>query len=67
MAEHPECEGIFNCCSGQPVSVRHLVEEHIAHRKATIALNLGQYPYPTYEPMAFWGDGRKMRKVLERK
>jgi nucleoside-diphosphate-sugar epimerase len=66
MAEHPDCEGIFNCCSSRPISVRHLVEEHIAQRKATISLNLGHYSYPAYEPMAFWGDGQKMRKILER-
>jgi nucleoside-diphosphate-sugar epimerase len=65
MITHPECDGIFNCCSGRPISVRHLVEERISQRKATIRLNFGYYPYPKYEPMAFWGDSRKMQKVLE--
>ena len=66
MAKHPECEGIFNCCSGQPISVRRLVEDHITKRKATIRLNFGFYPYPEHEPMAFWGDGQKMQKILNR-
>lgn len=59
LARHPECEGIINCCSGRPVSVRRLVEEHIAFRGAEIELEFGYYPYPEYEPMAFWGDGKK--------
>ena len=47
--------GIVNVCSGRPVSVRRLVEGWIEENQWTIALNLGHYPYPTYEPMAFWG------------
>jgi dTDP-6-deoxy-L-talose 4-dehydrogenase (NAD+) len=56
--------GVVNCCSGQPISVRNLVEAHIEQRSATIALNLGHYPYPAHEPMAFWGDARKLQALL---
>ncbi|MDU9389178.1 NAD(P)-dependent oxidoreductase [Pseudomonas sp. zfem002] len=56
--------GVVNVCSGQPVSVRSLVERHCAARAARIALNLGHYPYPTHEPMAFWGDARRLRALL---
>lgn len=48
-------EGTFNICSGKPISIRRLVEERIKERSADITLNLGYYPYPDYEPMAFWG------------
>lgn len=51
-----EQDGVFNICSGKPTSIRRLVEEHIASRGAKIKLNLGHYPYPDYEPFAFWGD-----------
>lgn len=64
ILEHPDCSGIINCCSGQPVSVRQLVEQRIAERGANIQLNLGHYPYPDYEPMAFWGDNTKLKKIL---
>jgi nucleoside-diphosphate-sugar epimerase len=47
--------GAYNICSGNPISVRHLVEERIKERCASIKPNLGYYPYPDYEPMAFWG------------
>jgi dTDP-6-deoxy-L-talose 4-dehydrogenase (NAD+) len=54
-------DGIFNICSGQPISVRRLVEEHIAAKRGRLRLNLGVYPYPAHEPMAFWGDPARMR------
>jgi nucleoside-diphosphate-sugar epimerase len=52
--------GVVNICSGRPVSVRSLVEETIARNNWSIGLNLGHYPYPDYEPLAFWGDRRKL-------
>jgi dTDP-6-deoxy-L-talose 4-dehydrogenase (NAD+) len=63
LMESAAFEGIVNVCSGRPVSVRRLVEQHIAHRGASIALNPGYYPYPDYEPMAFWGDVSCLKKV----
>ena len=65
LAGRAECTGVVNICSGTPISVRRLVEEHLTKRKAHIALNLGYYPYPDYEPMAFWGDTRKFMSIDE--
>lgn len=48
-------KGTFNICSGKPISIRRLVEEKIKEHSSDIALNLGYYPYPDYEPLAFWG------------
>ncbi len=48
--------GAINVCSGHPISVRKLVEQWISENNWEIRLNLGHYPYPDYEPMAFWGD-----------
>lgn len=48
--------GIYNCSSGIPISVRTLVEAHLKRRNKTIKLNLGFYPYPDFEAMAFWGE-----------
>jgi len=47
--------GTYNICSGNPVSIRHLVENYIRKRGASIQLNLRYAPYLDYEPMAFWG------------
>lgn len=48
--------GSVNICSGKPVSVRRLVEQWLNDNGWEIELNLGFYPYPDYEPMAFWGE-----------
>ncbi|HAS52027.1 MAG TPA: epimerase [Gammaproteobacteria bacterium] len=56
--------GIVNICSGKPVSVRKRVEDWIKENNWRIDLNLGYYPYPDYEPMAFWGDSSKLEICL---
>lgn len=56
----PENANLVNVCSGSPISVRRLVETWVAERGASIELDLGRYPYPSYEPLAFWGDNRRL-------
>lgn len=56
--------GIINCCSGKPISIRKLVENYLAEKNKSIGLNLGLYPYPDYEPMAFWGNNEKLNRIL---
>jgi len=65
LIEHPKTDGIYNCCSGQAISVRRLAEERIKERNASIQLNLGYYPYPDYEAMAFWGSNHRIRRIIE--
>jgi nucleoside-diphosphate-sugar epimerase len=56
--------GVVNISSGKPISVRKLVEGWIAENHWNINLNLGHYPYPDYEPLAFWGDRGKLDSFL---
>lgn len=56
--------GAVNVCSGIPISVRELVEGWIKENNWSIRLNLGHYPYPDYEPMAFWGDPQKLSSLI---
>ncbi|GAB3912150.1 NAD(P)-dependent oxidoreductase [Larkinella knui] len=56
--------GSINCCSGQPIAVRTLVERFMQENNYAMTLNLGHYPYPDYEPLAFWGDNRKLQNLL---
>jgi nucleoside-diphosphate-sugar epimerase len=60
------CEnlGVTNICSGKPISVRRLVEQWIVENGAEMQLNLGKYPYPDYEPLAFWGYRSKLDRIL---
>lgn len=56
--------GVVNVCSGRPQSVRSLVEGWINENGWSIKPNLGHYPYPDYEPMAFWGDRSKLATLI---
>jgi dTDP-6-deoxy-L-talose 4-dehydrogenase (NAD+) len=56
--------GIVNVCSGTPRSVRSLVEGWIEQNNWAIVPELGRYPYPAYEPLAFWGDASKLQRIL---
>jgi dTDP-6-deoxy-L-talose 4-dehydrogenase (NAD+) len=56
--------GAVNICSGKPTSVRSLVEGWIKENGWEIELTLGYYPYPDYEPMAFWGDRSRLDRFL---
>jgi dTDP-6-deoxy-L-talose 4-dehydrogenase (NAD+) len=57
--------GVVNVCSGQPVSIRKLVESWLKTHGWEIEPNFGYYAYPDYEPMAFWGDRRRLDTLLE--
>lgn len=58
--------GIVNVCSGRPRSVRSIVEGWIKESDWTIVPDLGRYPYPAYEPLAFWGDTTKLQRIIGR-
>ncbi len=65
IALKDDFSGIVNCCSGNPVSIRSLVENYLQDNHKSIKLNLGYYPYPDYEPMAFWGNNDKLQKIVK--
>ncbi|MFX1308511.1 MAG: NAD-dependent epimerase/dehydratase family protein [Promethearchaeota archaeon] len=58
-------DGIINCCSGKPITIKKLVENYLESKNKTIKLNLGYYPYPDYVPMAFWGSNKKLKSILK--
>jgi len=58
--------GVINICSGRPLSVRQLVEDWLRQNHWESNLNTGFYPYPGYEPFAFWGDRQKLDRWLNR-
>jgi nucleoside-diphosphate-sugar epimerase len=65
IARQQATTGIINCCSGQPVTVKAMVEDYLQQKGKTMDLNLGYYPYPDYEPFRFWGDPSKLKTILE--
>jgi len=61
--ENSQIGGVINCCSGRPTSVFDLVQQRCRERGSDIKLNRGYYPYPDYEPMAFWGVPDKLASL----
>ena len=59
--------GVVNVCSGQPRTVRSLVDGWVREAGSSIRLNLGHHPYPDHEPMKFWGSNEKLQSLLETK
>lgn len=56
--------GPVNISSGDPVSVRAMVERWVADAGSSIVPELGRYPFPNYEPLAFWGCSDKRKRLL---
>ncbi len=65
LALAPRERGVLNLSSGTPVSVRALVTRWIEEEGWTIAPSWGRRPYPDHEPMAFWGDRKRLDAALE--
>jgi dTDP-6-deoxy-L-talose 4-dehydrogenase (NAD+) len=65
VAMQNKVTGVINCSSNKPVTVKQLVEDYLAKKNKHIKLNLGYYPYPTYEPMEFWGDNSKLKSITD--
>jgi dTDP-6-deoxy-L-talose 4-dehydrogenase (NAD+) len=65
IALQDKVNGVINCCSGEPVSVKDFVKKYLDKINKDISLNLGHYPYTDYEPMQFWGDNNKLKSILD--
>jgi dTDP-6-deoxy-L-talose 4-dehydrogenase (NAD+) len=48
-------DGVYNVCSAKPISLRRLLEKRMEEKNKLITLNLGHYPYRSFESMAIWG------------
>ena len=48
-------QGIFNCCSGKPKSLRTAVEEFILQHNLKIKPKYNVFPSRPYDSMAVWG------------
>jgi dTDP-6-deoxy-L-talose 4-dehydrogenase (NAD+) len=64
IALREDATGTFNVCSGNPITVKDMVESWIAASHAAITLNLDRIPYSPNEPMAFWGSRCRLDHAL---
>lgn len=63
LLRYPQLNGVINCCSGKPISIYDLALRYCSEKNSSIILNRGYYPYPDYEPMAFWGIRAKLDQL----
>ncbi|MGH8283925.1 MAG: NAD-dependent epimerase/dehydratase family protein [Gammaproteobacteria bacterium] len=55
---------LVNICSGAPRKVSDLVQDWLRDWHAEIHLKIGVYPYPDYEPRAFWGSKQRLDSLI---
>ena len=57
--------GVVNCSSNNPITILDLVKSHIEKVGANINLKTDYFPYPDYEPKAFWGSNEKLKTIIK--
>lgn len=55
--------GIINNCSFNPQKLIDILNDYLTRNNKKIHFNLGYYPYSPLEPMSFWGDNFKLKKI----
>ncbi|MDI1254303.1 NAD-dependent epimerase/dehydratase family protein [Thermomonas sp.] len=56
--------GVVNVCGGTAKPVVSWARAWLSEWGADLTLKLGVYPYPEYEPHAFWGSTMKLHSLL---
>ncbi|MGL4606646.1 MAG: NAD-dependent epimerase/dehydratase family protein [Eubacteriaceae bacterium] len=57
--------GVINCCSGKPVSLKDKVEEFIKERELNISLEYGAFPDRAYDSPVVYGENKKIKMIIE--
>ncbi|MBP2242349.1 dTDP-6-deoxy-L-talose 4-dehydrogenase (NAD+) [Cytobacillus eiseniae] len=57
-------QGVINCCTGKPISLREKVEEFLFKNNFKIKLDYGVFPNRPYDSPAIWGSNKKVKEVL---
>lgn len=60
-----EINGIINCCSGIPVSLKDKVEAFIKEKNYKIKLDYGVFPERPYDSKIIYGDNTKINKIMD--
>jgi dTDP-6-deoxy-L-talose 4-dehydrogenase (NAD+) len=63
LALNMKAEGTVNVCSGKPIAVASFADAMIRKARAGLALDLGAFSYPEYEPFSFWGNVEKLDRL----
>ena len=60
LCSNPNLNGVINCCSGKPLTIRSFVKQYIEKRKSKLKIKIGKFQKPNFEPKSFWGSTSKM-------
>ena len=55
--------GIYNCGSGEPLSISEFVNKKVKEMKSDIVLKFGSLPDRDDEPSAFWANMEKFKEL----
>jgi len=64
LASHSDSNGIYNCGTGNPISIYEFVEGIIKDYDSSIKIKSFAHPDRTDESLAFWADMSKMNNLL---
>lgn len=59
-----EFNGIINCCTGKPISLKDKVEAFITEHHLNIRPEYGVFPTRKYDSPAEWGNAEIIKKIL---
>ena len=62
--EQNSINGIINCCNGEPLSLKTMVNKFIKENNLSIKLNYNKYPIRPYDSRAIWGSNKKISLIL---
>lgn len=64
VVEQKEIQGIINCCTGKPVSIKDMVERFIEEKHLKIKPDYGKYPTRPYDSPCVYGDASKIKTLM---
>ena len=56
--------GILNVCSGKKISVKNFIKKILENKRKLININMNGKNPNFFEPNYFWGDTKKLKKIL---
>ncbi len=58
-------QGIINCCSGEPISLKEQVEKFLIEKNYKIRPEYGAFPDREYDSPGVWGNATKIREIMK--
>jgi nucleoside-diphosphate-sugar epimerase len=60
-----EVNGIINCCTGNPISLKTMVDNFVKNNDLPITINYDKFPIRDYDSRAIWGSNKKISLICK--